>query len=293
MTAVAAPRLGDQLRALVELTKPRIIELLLVTTVPAMVVAAEGWPDTWLVVATVLGGTLSAAGANALNNVFDQDIDIVMVRTARRPLPTHRLSTGSAVAVGIGLGIAGFALLAVAVNLLAALLATTALVFYVAVYTIVLKRLTVENIVIGGAAGAVPALVGWAAVTGTLELPAYVMFAVVFLWTPPHFWALALRFRDDYAKAGIPMLPVVAGDVVTRRRMVLYSIATVAVSITLVPASSLGIIYAVAAVGLGAWFIWGALALLRRPERAMRYFTESVYYLGSLFAAMAVDRLVG
>ncbi len=291
MTSLAAP--ARRLRAVVELTKPRIIELLLVTTVPAMVVAADGWPSTWLVVATVLGGTLSAAGANALNNVLDSDVDIVMERTAGRPLPTHRLSTSSALAIGVGLGIAGFALLTVSVNLLSALLATAALLFYVGVYTFALKRTTVENIVIGGAAGAVPALVGWAAVTGTVELPAYLMFAVVFLWTPPHFWALALRFKDDYARAGIPMLPVVAGEDVTRRRMVIYSIATVAVSLTLIPASSLGVIYGLSAGLLGSWFVWGATQLWRRPDRAMRYFKESVYYLGLLFVAMAVDRLIG
>ncbi|MEE8330418.1 MAG: heme o synthase [Acidimicrobiia bacterium] len=291
MTSLAAPT--RRLRAVVELTKPRIIELLLVTTVPAMVVAADGWPSTWLVVATVLGGTLSAAGANALNNVLDSDVDIVMERTAGRPLPTHRLSTLSALAIGVGLGMAGFALLTVSVNLLSALLATAALLFYVGVYTFVLKRTTVENIVIGGAAGAVPALVGWAAVTGTVELPAYLMFAVVFLWTPPHFWALALRFKDDYARAGIPMLPVVAGEDVTRRRMVIYSVGTVAVSLTLVPASSLGVIYGLSAALLGSWFVWGAIQLWRRPDRAMRYFKESVYYLGLLFVAMAVDRLIG
>ncbi|MDH3729967.1 MAG: heme o synthase [Acidimicrobiia bacterium] len=293
MTSVASPSIAGRLRAVVELTKPRIIELLLVTTVPAMVVAADGWPSTWLVVATVLGGTLSAAGANALNNVLDSDIDIVMERTSGRPLPTDRLSTPVASAVGIGLGVAGFVLLSTAVNLLAAILSTAALLFYVGVYTLVLKRTTVENIVIGGAAGAVPALVGWAAVTGTVELPAYLMFAIVFLWTPPHFWALALRFKDDYAKAGIPMLPVVAGEDVTRKRMVLYSIATVVVSLTLLPASSLGVVYGISAGLLGVWFVWGAMRLWSQPDRAMRYFKESVYYLGLLFMAMAVDRLVG
>ena len=293
MTSVASPSIAGRLRAVVELTKPRIIELLLVTTVPAMVVAADGWPSTWLVVATVLGGTLSAAGANALNNVLDSDIDIVMERTSGRPLPTDRLSTPVASAVGIGLGVAGFVLLSTAVNLLAAILSTAALLFYVGVYTLVLKRTTVENIVIGGAAGAVPALVGWAAVTGTVELPAYLMFAIVFLWTPPHFWALALRFKDDYAKAGIPMLPVVAGEDVTRKRMVFYSIATVVVSLTLLPASSLGVVYGISAGLLGVWFVWGAMRLWSQPDRAMRYFKESVYYLGLLFMAMAVDRLVG
>jgi protoheme IX farnesyltransferase len=291
MTAPAATVSG-RLRAVVELTKPRIIELLLVTTVPAMVVAADGWPGTWLVVVTMIGGTLSAAGANALNNVLDHDIDIVMYRTSRRPIPTHRLTPAVAVAIGVGLGIGGFAVLAVATNMLAAVLATAALVFYVGVYTLVLKRSTPQNIVIGGAAGAVPALVGWAAVTGTVELPAVIMFLIVFAWTPPHFWALAMRFREDYARAGVPMLPVVAGDEVTRQRMLWYSVVTVALSITLVVTSELGLVYAVAAVGLGVWFVWGAWRLRGRPELAMQYFKESVYYLGLLFTAMAVDRLV-
>ena len=284
--------IGGRMRAVVELTKPRIIELLLVTTVPAMVVAAGGWPSTWLVVVTVVGGTLSAAGANALNNVIDRDIDVVMERTQRRPIPTHRLSNRTATAIGVALGVGGFVLLAVEVNMLAAVLSTAALVFYVAVYTLLLERSTPENIVIGGAAGAVPALVGWAAVTGTVELPAWLMFGIVFAWTPPHFWALAMRFRDDYERAGVPMLPVVAGDDVTRRRMVVYSVITVALSIALIWGSELGAIYAVSAVVLGVWFIWGAWRLWRRPQDAMRYFTESVYYLGLLFVAMAIDRLL-
>jgi protoheme IX farnesyltransferase len=289
MTAVAV---GDRLRAFVELTKPRIIELLLITTVPAMVVAADGWPGTWLVIATVVGGTLSAAGANALNNVADRDVDLVMVRTRRRPLPTRRVGPRPAVATGVALGVAGFALLAVAVNMLAALLATAALLFYVGVYTMLLKRSTPHNIVIGGAAGAVPALVGWAAVTGTVQLPAVVMFLIVLAWTPPHFWALALRYREDYARAGIPMLPVVAGEEVTLRRMAEYSVVTVAASLALIPLSGLGVVYAVAAVSLGVWFARGAWRLRTAPQRSMRYFKDSVYYLGALFIAMAVDRLV-
>ena len=289
MTTVS---LGGRMRAVVELTKPRIIELLLVTTVPAMVVAAGGWPSTTLVIATVLGGTLSAAGANALNNVIDRDIDVMMERTQRRPIPTHRLTNATAAVIGVGLGVAGFVLLATAVNVLAAVLATAALVFYVGVYTLLLKRSTPENIVIGGAAGAVPALVGWAAVTGTVELPAWLMFGIVFAWTPPHFWALAMRFRDDYERAGVPMLPVVAGVDVTRRRMVIYSVVTVALSLALIWASDLGAIYAVTAVVLGGWFVWGAWRLWRHPDQAMRYFKESVYYLGLLFVAMAVDRLL-
>ncbi|HEY5727125.1 MAG TPA: heme o synthase, partial [Acidimicrobiia bacterium] len=202
---------GDRVRAYVELTKPRIIELLLITTVPAMIVAAEGWPGLGLIMATLVGGTLSAAGANTLNQVLDRDIDRVMRRTASRPLPTDRVTPGHAVVFGMALGIAGFAWLWATTNLLAAVLSTAGLAFYVLVYTMWLKRTTTQNIVIGGAAGAVPPLVGWAAVTGSLALPAWFMFAIVFYWTPPHFWALSLRYRDDYAAAGVPMMPVVVG----------------------------------------------------------------------------------
>ena len=189
------------------LTKPRIIELLLITTVPAMVLAARGWPGTWLVLSTLIGGTLSAGGANALNCYIDRDIDEVMRRTSRRPLPRHQIEPVDARNFGIALGLAGFAWLWAFTNLTAALLATAALLFYVFVYTLWLKRTTPQNIVIGGAAGAVPALVGWAAVTGGVGLAAWILFAVVFYWTPPHFWALALRYRDEYAAAAVPMLP--------------------------------------------------------------------------------------
>jgi len=201
-----------RLRVWVALIKPRIIELLLITTVPAMVLAARGWPGSALVAATLVGGVLTAGGANAINNVVDRDVDARMERTRRRPLPSAAIGPAEAFGVGVGLGVAGFFWLWVTTTLLAAVLAVAALGFYVIVYTIALKRSTPQNIVIGGAAGAAPALIGWAAVTGTLSLEAWVLFAVVFFWTPPHFWALAIRFRGDYAAAGIPMLPVVAGD---------------------------------------------------------------------------------
>ena len=197
----------------------RIIELLLITTVPAMVLAARGWPGTWLVVATLIGGTLSAGGANALNNYYDRDIDQVMKRTSKRPLPNHRIEPSHARNFGWALGVAGFVVLWLTSNLLAAAISTGALLFYVYVYTLRLKRTTSQNIVIGGAAGAAPVLVGWAAVTGDLSVAAWAMFAVVFAWTPPHFWALAVRYRDDYAAAGVPMLPVVTSIESTTRQM--------------------------------------------------------------------------
>jgi heme o synthase len=280
---------GQKLRAYVELTKPRIIELLLITTVPAMVVAAGGWPGTGLVLATLLGGTFSAGGANAINNVIDRDIDRVMRRTQHRPLPTDRIEPGPALAFGAFLGAAGFALLWVAANLLAAIISTAGLLFYVFVYTLALKRTTTQNIVIGGAAGAVPALVGWAAVTGSLAAPAWVMFAVVFFWTPPHFWALALRYRKDYAAAGVPMLPVVVGEERTLEHIFRYSLVLVGVSLLLYPAVPTSPFYPIAAAVLGAAFVAAAAGLRSRPHRAMQFFGYSNLYLAALFVAMALD----
>jgi len=285
---VRTARLG----AYIALTKPRIIELLLITTVPAMVLASRGWPGTWLVVATLIGGSLSAGGANALNSYLDRDIDRLMRRTSARPLAREEVEPGRALAFGLTLGAVGFVWLALATNLLAALVATAALVFYVAVYTMALKRTTVHNIVIGGAAGAAPTLVGWAAVTGSLAVPAWVLFFVVFYWTPPHFWALALRYRDDYARAGVPMLPVVAGEEATTRRMLLYTALMVVVSLLLVPLAAMGWIYLTAAVALGAWFLWDTWRVHREPGRAMKLFTNSTVYLAALFAAVMVDALL-
>ena len=273
------------------LVKPRIIELLLITTVPSMVLAAEGWPGAGLVAATMAGGALSAGGANALNNVLDRDIDERMVRTRRRPLPSRRLGSAEALVVGLVLGLAGFALLWAATTPLAAVLALAALAFYVLIYTLLLKRTTPHNIVIGGAAGAVPVLVGWAAVTGSLSLPAWVLFAVVFYWTPPHFWALALRFRDDYARAGVPMLPVVAGERRTARQIVWYAAATASLSLLLYPVSPAGEAYLVLALVLGAAFVVQAATLLRQPGRAMAFFRYSNLYLALLFTAIVVDVL--
>ncbi len=291
--AARTPGFAARIGRYVALAKPRIIELLLVTTVPSMVLAAGGWPGTWLVIGTLAGGALSAGGANAINNFVDRDVDAAMRRTARRPLPRDHVAASHALVFGVALGAAGFAWLWLVANLLAASIATAALLFYVFVYTLYLKRTSAQNIVIGGAAGAAPALVGWAAVTGSLALPAWVLFAVVFFWTPPHFWALALRYHDDYRRAGIPMLPVVAGRELTRRHIVLYSMLLFGVTLLLFPAVPMGWIYLVAALVLGLGFIGGAVRLVRRPDTAMQLFRFSNVYLSLLFAAVAADVLVG
>lgn len=286
--SVAARRLS----AYVGLIKPRIIELLLITTVPAMVLAAGGWPGWRLVGATLLGGVLSAGGANAVNNFVDRDIDVHMERTRRRSLPTKAVGAGEALFLGVALGVAGFFWLWWTTTLLAALLASAAFAFYVFVYTLMLKRTTPQNIVIGGAAGAVPALVGWAAVTGTVGLTPWILFAIVFFWTPPHFWALALRFEEDYARAGVPMLPVVAGERETTLQIALYAAVVAAVSLLLQPAASLGAIYLVSAIVLGVGFVALALSLIRNRARAMLVFRYSNIYLALLFAAAMLDVLV-
>lgn len=288
----ATPGARTRVGAYIALTKPRIIELLLITTVPSMVLAAGSWPGTWLVVATLIGGSLSAGGANALNMYYDRDIDEVMRRTRARPLARHEVPPRNALVFGAALGIAGFLWLWVFTTLLAAVLATAALLFYVFVYTRRLKRSTVQNIVIGGAAGAAPTLVGWAAVTGSLAVPAWVLFFVVFYWTPPHFWALALRYEDDYAAAGVPMLPVVAGVEATTRRMLLYTGLMVGVSLLLVPLGAMSWIYLVASLVLGAWFLWDTWRVVDRPEQAMRLFTTSTVYLSALFASVMLDVLL-
>ena len=281
------------LGAYVALTKPRIIELLLITTVPAMVLAEGGWPDTWLVIATLIGGTLSAGGANAINNYFDRDIDVVMRRTSRRPLPRDAIPASSALWFGIVLGVIGFLWLWLFVNLPAGLLATAALLFYVLVYTMALKRSTPQNIVIGGAAGAVPVLVGWAAVTGGLAPAAWLLFGIVFCWTPPHFWALAMRYKDDYATAGVPMLPVVVGEQRTTWYILGYSLLLTAVSLLLWPVAPTGALYPIAALILGALFVVEAARLIRTPERSMALFRYSTIYLAVLFAVIWVDTAIG
>ena len=291
----SAPGPADTLRAYVALTKPRIIELLLVTTVPTMVLAAGGLPSPWLMAAVVIGGTLAAGGANAINMYVDRDIDDVMRRTRHRPLPRHAVTPSRALAFGIGLSVVAFVFLALTVNLLSAVLALSATGFYVFVYTMWLKRSTPQNIVIGGAAGCVPVLVAWAAVTGEVGLPALVLFAIVFYWTPPHFWALALRYRGDYAAARVPMLPVVRGEVETARQIVLYTIALIAVSLLLLPAAGMGWIYLVAAVVLGGLFLRQALRLradAASGRAAIGLFRYSISYLTLLFAAVAADALL-
>ena len=289
---VGVPGVRSRLGAYVALTKPRIIELLLITTVPSMVLAAGAWPGAWPVAATLIGGTLSAGGANALNSWFDRDIDTVMRRTSRRPLPRHDVPATNALVFGVALGLAGFAWLYAFTTPLAALISTAALLFYVFIYTIALKRSSVSNIVVGGAAGAAPALVGWAAVSSTVGLPAWVLFLVVFYWTPPHFWALAIKYKDDYEAAGIPMLPVVAGVGATTRRMLLYTGLTAGVSFLLVPLAGMGWVYLVAAFVLGAWFMWETWRVYVDPSRAMKLFTVSTLYLSALFGAVMLDVLV-
>src|SRR5688500_12343813 len=285
----------DSVRAYIALIKPRIIELLLVTTVPTMVLAEQGIPSLWLMAAVVIGGTLAAGGANALNMYVDRDIDPVMRRTRQRPLPQHSVAPRNALVFGVGLSLVAFAWLAMTVNLLSALLAVSAIAFYVFVYTIWLKRTTPQNIVIGGAAGCVPVLVAWAAMTVEIGLPALVLFAIIFYWTPPHFWALALRYRGDYAAANVPMLPVVRGEAETARQIVLYTIALIAVSLLLLPAAGMGWIYLVAAVGLGVVFLWSALRLradASSGRAAISLFRYSISYLTLLFAAVAADALI-
>jgi protoheme IX farnesyltransferase len=291
---VDPPIVRETIRAYVALTKPRIITLLLITTVPAMILAANGMPSLWLIAATLIGGAMAAGAANAINMYLDRDIDEVMRRTRQRPLPRHSIEPEHALRFGFWLGGAAFAFLALTVNLLAAVLALAALAFYVFVYTMWLKRSTDQNIVIGGAAGAVPVLVGWAAVTGSLAWPAWILFAVIFVWTPPHFWALAMKVRDDYALAGVPMMPVVRGEDETRRHIFLYALVLFATTLVLVPVAGMGPIYIAVAVIAGGLFVFRSLQLWRTPsdDRAWGLFKYSVVYLGALFGAVALDALV-
>jgi protoheme IX farnesyltransferase len=286
--------LAARIGAYVALTKPRIIELLLVTTLPTMVVAARGIPSGWLVLATLAGGALAAGGANAVNMYVDRDIDALMKRTRNRPLVTGAVTPRAALIFAVGLEVAAFGELWSAVNLLSAVLAVSATLFYVFVYTLWLKRTSKQNIVIGGAAGAVPVLVGWSAVTGRLALAPVVLFAVIFLWTPPHFWALAVRYREDYAAAEVPMLPVVSSLRATAWRIIGYTAALWLVSLVLAPVAHLGWIYLSAAVILGAVFLGRGVVLLRSgsPGQAMGLFGYSITYLTVLFVAMAADQLI-
>jgi protoheme IX farnesyltransferase len=299
-TATPSTRSGvDVLRGYIALTKPRIIELLLVTTIPTMVVAANGIPGLWLIVATLIGGTLAAGGANAFNMVLDRDIDAIMERTKRRPLVTGVMTPRAATIFAVALELAAFAALALWVNMLSAYLAMAATAFYVIVYTFWLKRRSKQNIVIGGAAGAVPVLIGWAAVTNSLSWTPVLLFLVIFIWTPPHFWALAVRYRDDYEAANVPMMPVVASLRRTTLEILIYSVIMWAVTVLVGPVAHLGWIYAITALVLGGLFTFYALRLYRhaRNDRAdvaeaMRLFHFSITYLTALFVLMAVDVLV-
>ncbi len=299
-----------RIAAYVALTKPRIIELLLVTTVPTMIVAERGMPSLLLIVCTVLGGTMAAGGANAINMYVDRDIDRLMDRTKGRPLVTGAMTPRAALTFAIALEIVAFAFLWATVNLLSAVLAVAACLFYVFVYTLWLKRTSSHNIVIGGAAGAVPVLIGWSSVTGTLDWAPIVLFAIIFYWTPPHFWALAIRYRDDYAAADVPMLPVVASLRRTTGRILGYTLLLWALTIVFSPVAGMGHLYLGSAIVLGAVFTWYAVRLLQMPDpglslsasggqaelavraNAMRLFTWSITYITLLFGAMAVDTLL-
>jgi protoheme IX farnesyltransferase len=276
-------------RDYVALTKPKVQSLLLLTTVTTMLVAGD--PPLWLIAVTVLGGYLSAGGAGAVNHWYDRDIDAAMARTADRPVPSGRVAPGAALAFGLGLAALSFLLLATAVNLLSAVLALAGFLGYTLVYTVWLKRRTVQNIVIGGAAGAVPPLVGWAAVEGQLTGTAVYLFAIVFFWTPPHFWALSLLMKEEYAKVGVPMLPVVRGEAETRRQILLYSVLLYGVTQLPFSGGGFGVVYLVASLVLNALFIGGAVVLLRRADRrsALRLYLFSLLYLALLFGAMVVD----
>jgi protoheme IX farnesyltransferase len=291
--------MADVLKGYVALTKPRIIELLLVTTIPTMVVAANGIPGLWLILATLGGGTLAAGGANAMNMVIDRDIDAIMERTKRRPLVTGVMTPRAAALFALVLEIIAFCVLAIWVNQLSAWLAMSATAFYVVVYTLWLKRRSKQNIVIGGAAGAVPVLIGWAAVTNSLSWTPVLLFLVIFIWTPPHFWALAVRYRDDYEAANVPMMPVVASLRRTTLEILVYSVLMWALTLLIGPTAHLGWIYAVSATVLGAMFSFYALRLYRHARadkadvgEAMRLFHFSITYLTALFVLMAVDVLV-
>jgi protoheme IX farnesyltransferase len=300
-TAATQHRAGARqtIGAYVALTKPRIIELLLVTTLPTMVVAQRGLPPVWLMVATLAGGALAAGGANAINMYVDRDIDRLMKRTKNRPLVTGAVTPTAALVFALVLEVAAFVELWLAVNLLSAVLAISATLFYVFVYTLWLKRRSTQNIVIGGAAGAVPVLVGWAAVTNSLAWAPVVMFAIIFIWTPPHFWSLAVRYREDYSAASVPMLPVVASMKRTTTEIVYYTVALVAVSFLLGPVAHMGWIYMITAAVAGAGFLylvtrlWGlAQADAVTGKDAMKVFGYSITYLTVLFVAMAGDVLI-
>ncbi|MFC4555454.1 heme o synthase [Georgenia faecalis] len=287
---------GTKVRAYVALTKPRIIELLLITTIPTMILAADGWPGLGLLCATLLGGAAAAGSANTFNMYLDRDIDKLMNRTKQRPLVTGVVSPREALVFAFVLGAFAVAWFAVVVNPVSAWLALGAIALYVVGYTMLLKRRTSQNIVWGGAAGCMPVLIGWSAVTGTVGWAPLVLFGIVFFWTPPHYWPLSMRFKKDYARADVPMLPVVSSDAKVAGQITAYAVAMVACSLLLVPVAHMTWVYAAVAVAVGAWFVGMCVQLLRRarhPERgklaAMKVFHYSITYLTVLFVAVAVD----
>jgi heme o synthase len=288
---------GRKAKAYFELTKPRVIELLLVSTVPTMILAQRGIPDLWLIVATVMGGAFSAGSANAFNCYIDADIDKIMGRTKGRPLVTGELTKREAYAFAWALGVLSVLWLGLLVNYLAAVLSLVAILFYVFVYTLLLKRRTPQNIVWGGAAGSMPVLIGWAAVTGEVSAAAWVLFLIIFLWTPPHYWPLSLRYKKDYTAAGVPMLPVVRNNKTVGTQIILYAWALVASTLLLIPVASMGLIYAITAVATGLWFITESYRLYRQAivgeiSNPMRLFRGSISYLTLLFIAIAIDPLI-
>jgi heme o synthase len=291
------PKIWRKAKAYFELTKPRVIELLLVSTVPTMILAQRGIPDIWLILATVIGGAFSAGSANSFNCYIDADIDKIMGRTKGRPLVTGELTKREAYWFAWGLGVLSVVWLGLLVNVLAALLSLAAILFYVFVYTLLLKRRTPQNIVWGGAAGSMPVLIGWAAVTNELAPAAWVLFLIIFLWTPPHYWPLSLRYKQDYTNAGVPMLPVVRTNQTVGVQIILYAWALVASTLLLIPVASMGLIYTVTALATGTWFVLESYRLYRQAivgeiSNPMRLFHGSISYLTLLFIAIAIDPLL-
>lgn len=291
------PKFWRKAKAYFELTKPRVIELLLVSTVPTMILAQRGIPDIWLILATVIGGAFSAGSANSFNCYIDADIDKIMGRTKGRPLVTGELTKREAYWFAWGLGVLSVVWLGLLVNALAALLSLAAILFYVFVYTLLLKRRTPQNIVWGGAAGSMPVLIGWAAVTNELAPAAWVLFLIIFLWTPPHYWPLSLRYKQDYTDAGVPMLPVVRNNQTVGVQIILYAWALVASTLLLIPVASMGLIYTVTALATGTWFVVESYRLYRQAmvgeiSNPMRLFHGSISYLTLLFIAIAIDPLL-
>jgi protoheme IX farnesyltransferase len=291
------PNFWRKAKAYFELTKPRVIELLLVSTVPTMILAQQGIPDIWLILATVIGGAFSAGSANSFNCYIDADIDNIMGRTKGRPLVTGELTKREAYWFAWGLGVLSVVWLGLLVNVLAATLSLAAILFYVFVYTLLLKRRTPQNIVWGGAAGSMPVLIGWAAVTNELAPAAWVLFLIIFLWTPPHYWPLSLRYKQDYTDAGVPMLPVVRNNQTVGVQIILYAWALVASTLLLIPVASMGLVYTITALITGAWFVVESYRLYRQATvgeiaNPMRLFHGSISYLTVLFLAIAIDPLL-